>query len=418
VNTEIATVLPGVWRWADPAGGDRCGTALATPDGLVLVDPPPLGAPARGALERLAGGVRHVCLTSARLAPLAAPYAETGARVWAPAGGPGIERPFRPGDTLPGGLAVCQLPADAAPEEVALFWPGPGGLALHPAAATAPPDAGDGLLITGDSFPVVGQTPVYYEGAAPPLPAYAGLVRALLAMEPGALAPGRQAPPAPEVARATGYAAHIGTAYHRRRAAPVEGPRYLVPDAGRILEEARFAPVVLRRPAGGGDSWLADPFACTRCGGPSYPAVQTCGGPFIPRLCPACRARARVSPPALRVMSCAGGCCTRDGSRAVLSALRQAVAAEGLADEVEVVPVSCLGECGLGPLLAVQTARGTEPPEAGAFRLAREARVRQFAADEDYGADDATERVLARFTALVRPEDATDLVERLRSDPG
>jgi hypothetical protein len=400
-NAKSEAVLPDVWRWADPAGGDRCGTALATPDGLVLVDPPPLEAPAREALERAAGGVRHVCLTSARLAPLAAPYREAGARVWAPAGGPGVDHPSRPGDALPGGLAVCQLPADAAPEEVALFWA----------------NAGDGLLITGDSFPVVGQTPVYLEGVAPPLPAYAGLVRALLAMEPGTLAPSRQAPPAPEVARATGYAAHIGTAFHRRRAAPVEGPRFLVPDAGRILEEARLAPVVLRRPAAGGGSWQADPFACTRCGGPSRPAVQTCGGPLIPRLCPACRARARVEPPALRVMSCAGGCCTRDGSRAVLSALRQALASGGLADEVEVVPVSCLGECGLGPLLAVQTARGTEPPEAGAFRQAREARVRQFAEDEDYGADDDTDRVLARFTALVRPEDATELVERLRREP-
>jgi hypothetical protein len=29
-------VLPWVWRWADPAGTDRAGTALSTPDGVVV----------------------------------------------------------------------------------------------------------------------------------------------------------------------------------------------------------------------------------------------------------------------------------------------------------------------------------------------------------------------------------------------
>ena len=149
-------------------------------------------------------------------------------------------------------------------------------------------------------------------------------------MEPGTLAPGRQAPPAPAVMYATGYTAHIGRPFHQRRAAPVEGPRFLVPQAGRILEEALLAPVVLRRPAfnpagRSGSEWLADPQACIRCGRASTPAVQTCGGPFIPRLCPDCRAAEREIPPALRVMACAGGCCTRAGARAVLSALRQEV---------------------------------------------------------------------------------------------
>ena len=194
--------------------------------------------------------------------------------------------PALPGDSLPGGLLVCQLPQDAAPGEVAFFWE----------------PAGEGLLITGDAFPVVGQVPVYLEGEAPAAPVYAGLVRALLAMEPGTLAPGRQAPPAPAVMYATGYAAHIGRPFHQRRAAPVEGPRFLVPQAGRILEEALLAPVVLRRPvfepAGrGGSDWLADPQACIRCGQATTPAVQTCGGPFIPRLCPDCRAAERGAPP-------------------------------------------------------------------------------------------------------------------------
>lgn len=392
----ITPVLPGVWRWADPASSERCGTALSTAAGLILVDPPALDGAARRRLEDEAGPVAHVLLTSARLAPLGAPFRAGGAVTWAPAAA-GADRVFAPGDALPGGIAVCQLPEDAAPGEVALFWE----------------HAGDGLLLTGESLPVVGQVPVYLEGVAPPLPVYAGLVRALLAMEPGTLAPALQAPPAPAVDQATGYAAHIGSPFHSRRAAPVDGPRFLVPQAGRALGETLVAPVVLRRAAPTAP-WLADPFACARCGQPTTPAVRTCGGPMIARLCPACRARERQEPPALRLLACAGGCCTRDGARAVISALRQAVTAAGLQDEAEVIPVSCLGECGIGPLVAVQTARGREPAGAQAFRQERDARVRQFAADEDETIDEESERILARFTALVQPEEAPELVARLR----
>lgn len=404
-------VLPGVWRWADPNGGDRCGTALATPEGLVLVDPPALEDGARRLLEGAAGPVRHVALTRASLISLAQPFGDSGAVVWTPAA---------PGP-LPGGLAVCQLPAgptekgpqagagaagqDGGPEEVALFW--------------AP--AGDGLLITGDCLPVVGQTPVYREGQAPPPEAYADLIRALLAMDPGTLAPARQAPPAPEVVQATGYAAHVGTPFHRRRAAPVDGPRLLIPQATRVLEETLLGPVVMRRAVPGeasrgaaGDApWLADPFACIRCGQPTTPAVRTCGGPLIPRLCPDCRGLRRTQPPALRVMACAGGCCTRAGARAVLSAIRQAAAAEGLRESIDVVPVSCLGECGIGPLVGVATAGGEEPAGAAAFRGTRRTRVEQFAETEDEELDADSERVLDRFTALVQPGEAPELVERL-----
>ena len=137
---------------------------------------------------------------------------------------------------------------------------------------------------------------------------------------------------------------------------------------------------------------------------------------MIARLCPACRARERQEPPALRLLACAGGCCTRDGARAVISALRQAVTAAGLQDEAEVIPVSCLGESGIGPLVGVQTARGREPAGAQVFRQERDARVRQFAADEDETIDEESERILARFTALVQPEEAPELVARLRPD--
>ncbi|MDQ3700126.1 MAG: hypothetical protein M3442_04290 [Chloroflexota bacterium] len=422
-------VLPGVWRWADPDGSDRCGTALATPDGLVLIDPPGLNSEARRMLEGAMGEVRHVVLTSAHLLTLAAPFRGPGVAVWTP-GAPLHQH------ALPGGLAICQLPGesvpagtagdagtagavstggesdgDAAPEEVALFFA----------------SAGDGLLVTGDSLPIVGQTAVYREGEAPPAASYRDLIRSLLAMDAGTLAPGRQAPAAPEVVQSTGYAAHVGTPFHRRRGAPVEGPRFLVPQAARALQEALLAPVVLRQPrpaagpAGGIDPaptgtdapWLADPFACIRCGRATVPAVRTCGGPFISRLCPDCRAVRRTQPPALRVMACAGGCCTRDGARLVLSAIRQGAAAAGLSEEIEVVPVSCLGECGIGPLVGVATAQGEEPAAATGFRVARLPRVQQYAADEDEELDEDSDRVLARFTALVQPGEATELVERL-----
>jgi hypothetical protein len=97
----------------------------------------------------------------------------------------------------------------------------------------------------------------------------------------------------------------------------------------------------------------------------------------------------------------------------VLSALRQAVADHGAAGDVEVVPVSCLGECSIGPLVGVATAAGAEPAGATTFRQARLPRLRQFAADEDETLDEASERVLARFTALVQPAEAAILVRDL-----
>ncbi|MBD0276001.1 MAG: hypothetical protein ICV73_29250, partial [Acetobacteraceae bacterium] len=226
--TSFEQALPGVWRWADAAGSDRCGTALAAGGEVMLVDPPALPAGTRGEIERRGGPIRHVLLTSARLAPLATPFRAEGAAVWAPrlpnerAARDGVDHLFELDAQLPGGLLVCQLPQDAAPDgEVAFLWP----------------HAGEGLLLTGDVLPVVGQTPVYLEGAAPPIVAYQGAIRALLAADPGALAPAHHAPPDRYVALATAYAAHIGNAYHRRNAAPVTGPRFLVPAAERALSE-------------------------------------------------------------------------------------------------------------------------------------------------------------------------------------
>jgi hypothetical protein len=140
---------------------------------------------------------------------------------------------------------------------------------------------------------------------------------------------------------------------------------------------------------------------------------QTCGGPEIARLCVQCRAGRRQQLPAARLMVCAGGCCTREGARAVLSAARQAVDASGLAGDIDVVPVSCLGECSLGPFLHVADAQNREPDFARAFREESGMRARRYAADEGEIVDDESELVLSRFAALVQPEEVTSLVRRL-----
>lgn len=475
---QVEQVLPGVWRWASltdtesqtgladdglagltgtspthdgPNGStkadltqaitDRCGTGLMTADGLVLIDPPRLEAGALATLVAGAGPMRHIVLTSPRRAALAEPFRGPGVTVWVPAMSGGTmsggtvssattpadaadcaqdTRAFSFADALPGGLMACELPAvpadagsEAAGIEVALLWP----------------EAGDGLLITGDILPVVGQVPVYYEGAAPPVDAYLDAIKALLAAEPGTLAPARQAPPDAQVIRATAYAAHLGSPSHARRAAPVEGPRFLMPRATRVLEETLLAPVVLRRPlvrlsgsamipaaSDAAREWIADPFACSRCGQPNEPMPQTCGGPKIARLCPDCRRQQREQLPAARVMFCAGGCCTREGARAVASAFRQELACHGLADRVDVVPVSCLGECSIGPFVRVAAGTGEESPSAAAYRVRTVERARRYAADEGEVIDDESELVLSRFAALVQPSEAQGVVAALAEE--
>src|ERR687887_202166 len=77
-------VLPGVWRWADEEGSDRCGTALSAGGEVILVDPPALPSAARREIERQGGQIRHVVLTSPRLASIAAPFRAENVTVWAP----------------------------------------------------------------------------------------------------------------------------------------------------------------------------------------------------------------------------------------------------------------------------------------------------------------------------------------------
>ena len=374
-------VLPNVWRWAAPEG-DRCGTALKTADGLVLVDPPALPRDERAFLEGAAGPVRHVVLTASRHRELAAPYAEAAVHI---AGA----------DKLPGGLLPCALPLE---NEAAVLWP----------------EAGDGLLVVGDALPFVGQTPVYRESSLPGgMALFQDTIQALQATDPTAIAPAHQAPPDRSVMFATAYAAHIGSPTHARRAAPVEGPRFLVPTAEKVLTEALTAPVVLREGPDG--VWRPDPFACARCGASNEPLRQTCGGPPIPQQCPTCRAAQRERLPAARLMVCAGGCCTRDGARAVASAAREALAARGLAGTVDVVPVTCLGECSIGPFVRLSTAAGEELPAAREYREETIGRARVLAEQLGETIDEESEQVLTRFAALVQPREVAQLVESLET---
>jgi hypothetical protein len=365
---------------------DRCGTALETPDGLVLIDPPALSAQDLALVERDAGPVRHVVLTSASHDSFASPFPEA--------------RVFIAGkDTLPGGLLPVYLPAEPA---------------LAGEAAVLAPWAGNGLLITGNVLPVVGQTAVYLEGVSPPMPVYLDAIKVLMASEPGALAPGKHGTFWRALLPATPWAGHLGSPSFARRAAPVEGPRFLMVQPRRALAEALMAPVVLRHSLEGG--WLPDPYACARCGAPNDPMPQTCGGPLIPRLCPVCRQEERASLPDLRLMVCGGGCCTREGARAVASAARQALDERGWSDGVDVVQVSCLGECSLGPFVAVATARGAEPKTAQRYREQTVERARRYAADEGEVIDEESERVLARFAAQVQPAEIAQLVDVLAAE--
>src|SRR6266542_2735971 len=384
---EVERVLSGVWRWT-ASEGDRCGTALKTPDGLVLVDPLALARDERVFLEGVGGPARFVVLTGAGLVELAAPFDGAEVRVTGR-------------DGLPGGLLPVALPLEG---EAGVLWP----------------EAGDGLLMVGEVLPFVGPTPVYREGEAPEMPVWLDCLRALLASDPQVIAPAHQAPGERTVMRSTGWAAHIGNQLHQRRAAPVEGPRFLVPMAERVLSEAMIAPVVMRRDAEG--RWKPDPFACARCGAPNVPMAQTCGGPPIPRLCPECRKEQRDRLPLARLMVCAGGCCTREGARAVASAARQALEEQGLASEVDVVPVSCLGECSLGPFVRVSTTRNEEPEVVRAYRERTVERARVYARQEGEVIDDESELVLSRFAAQVQPREVdrlvVDLVDDLRGAPG
>jgi len=85
----------------------------------------------------------------------------------------------------------------------------------------------------------------------------------------------------------------------------------------------------------------------------------------------------------------------------------------GIAGQIDMVPVSCLGECSLGPFVRFADAQGAEPEFARTLREQSGVRARQYAADEGEVVDEESEMVLSRFAALVQPDEAARLVARL-----
>lgn len=115
-NERVAEVLPGIWRWNDGVAVDRVGTAVASPDGWILIDPPEMPDELVEVVTR-ESSVGAVLLTDPRLAPMASGWRARGALTWA-AGDPahiphGVDHVFTPGHPgdLPGGIRVGVLPA-------------------------------------------------------------------------------------------------------------------------------------------------------------------------------------------------------------------------------------------------------------------------------------------------------------------
>ena len=456
---RFAEVLPGIWRWNDGVSVDRVGTAVASPDGWILIDPPEMPDELVAVATRDAS-VNAILLTDPRLAPLASGWRARGALTWA-AGDPahvphGVDRVFTPGHPgdLPGGIRVGVLPA---PEHLSagIFADGNGhdqplgassgshGLALEAETwnqvaycwTVQLPKAADGtggvawIAVTGDALSVAGQTPYFDEPPAGSRFATEGrtiewhqaVLRALQALAPDVLLPGRHGPFDEAVARSTGYAGHIGRPSHVRRAPPVVGPRFGIGQAGRVLADTVASPVIRRLPVevasleGVFDplAWVAEPWACTSCGTRTEPLPATCGGPPIPRLCPDCRVATRAELPEVRMMVCGGGCCTREGARALVSALRREVVANRIDRSVAIVPVSCIGECSIGPFLRVADARGAEVPVAARLRATLTETARDLAAETGEVIDAASDAVLDKWIPMVRPQDGASLVREL-----
>ena len=443
---RVAEALPGIWRWNDGVAVDRVGTAVASPEGWILIDPPEMPDELLAVVTGEAS-VRAVLLTDPRLAPMASGWRARGALTWA-AGAPGqlphgVDHVFTPGHTgdLPGGIRVGILPA---PEHLSAEVRADGkgrhleAEAWHQVAYCWPvqvPKASDGaggvawIAVTGDALTVAGQTPYFDEPPANSPFAIEGrtiewhlaVVRALQALAPDVLLPGRQGPFDEAVARSTGYAGHIGRPSHVRRAPPVVGPRFGIGQAGRVLADTLAAPVIRRLPVEVSSTdgvfdplaWVAEPWACTSCGTRTEPLPATCGGPPIPRLCPDCRVATRAELPEVRMMVCGGGCCTREGARALVSALRREVVSSRIERSVAIVPVSCIGECSIGPFLRVADARGAEVPEAARLRATLTETARDLAAETGEVIDADSDAVLKKWIPMVRPQDGASLVREL-----
>jgi hypothetical protein len=92
-----------------------------------------------------------------------------------------------------------------------------------------------------------------------------------------------------------------------------------------------------------------------------------------------------------------------------VSALRREVNVAGMGRAIDVVPVSCIGECSIGPFVRVANARGVEPLVAARLREALSDRARDLADETGETIDADSEAVLAKWIPMVVPGDGASL---------
>jgi hypothetical protein len=101
-----------------------------------------------------------------------------------------------------------------------------------------------------------------------------------------------------------------------------------------------------------------------------------------------------------------------------VSALRREINTADMARAVDVVPVSCIGECSIGPFVRVANARGVEPSVAARLREALSDRARDLADETGEKIDADSEAVLTKWIPMVVPAEgallARDLIAAMR----
>jgi glyoxylase-like metal-dependent hydrolase (beta-lactamase superfamily II) len=141
-------ILSGIYQWSwfsDEKGYDFNGHLIVTGAERVMIDPPPLSAEDGGWLQKQ-GPIAGIILTNRGHVREAEAYRKQFKTTVlapvpdAPLIGIKIDRTFKDGDLLPGGLKAIHVPDGKSPGESALFL-----------------DRGKGILILGDAL--IGKTP-------------------------------------------------------------------------------------------------------------------------------------------------------------------------------------------------------------------------------------------------------------------
>jgi glyoxylase-like metal-dependent hydrolase (beta-lactamase superfamily II) len=141
-------ILPGIYQWSwfsQEKGYDFNGHVIVSEAERVMIDPPPLSAEDEAWLQKL-GPIAGIVLTNRdHVREAEANRKQFKATVLAPVQdaplmGIKIDRTFKDGDNLPGGIKAIHIPDGKSPGESALFL-----------------DRGKGILILGDAL--IGKTP-------------------------------------------------------------------------------------------------------------------------------------------------------------------------------------------------------------------------------------------------------------------